>query len=287
MVLVAAGLDFWVALRGNSPEVEPEMMAAARREILARRAQGDRIVHSPLFSMRELQGLGDLESSPDLPEASVRASRRMLVLDKMAFPMHGFGVPKETIELEGGLILRIIEPTSHQGVLVFDLYDDIERLVLHIERPPGIVRSRCTTPRPEGGFGCPGEAGWLYAARTTQRIDGRDVRCVWNHPTTNGVVVLALPPQAEPPAGHRLILKLRAALTDEAVRTTPDGADVVTSVFQAGRALGQLVVTNQIGWFEREFVLEAGEPIELRVTTPRDGRRHHVLNAQVFEGGGR
>ncbi|MBK8012451.1 MAG: hypothetical protein IPK13_13960 [Deltaproteobacteria bacterium] len=282
-ILVAAGLDLWVALRGSPPEVEPAAMAAAARTILARRAKGDRVVHSPLFSMRELQGLGDLDSSPDLPETSVRASRRVLVLDKAAFPMHGFEAPADTLDLEGGLRLRVIEPSSVGGVLVFDLYEDIERLVLHIERPPGVVRSRCTAPRPEGGYGCPGEAGWLYAARTTQRIDGTNTRCVWNHPTTNGVVVLGLPPPVAPPAGRHLVLKLQAALTDEAVRTTPDGADVVTEVFQGGRALGRLVVTNRIGWVERELVVQAGAAVELRVTTPRDGRRHHVLNAQIFE----
>src|SRR5688572_21245873 len=92
---IALVLDLRVALRGNPPEIPAADMQRARAAIQEALTPGDLVVHSPLFTVASLAGLGDLRATPDLPSPEIRASRRVLLLDHADTPMYGFGDPTE------------------------------------------------------------------------------------------------------------------------------------------------------------------------------------------------
>lgn len=280
---VALLLDLGVAIRGNRPLVSASSMTEALRLIEAERKPGDLVVFSPLFSMTELVPLGKLAARPDLPAPELRASRRVLVLDLADHPMFGFGRAAEVRPIGEDLRLAIYPPKGDQPVTLFDLATDLERAELRIERPRGTVTSRCTAPRVEGGRSCPGEADWLYLAPRDLTIEGKNTSCIWAHPTTGGDLVIRLPAPPDPPAGRRLELRVAGALTDDAVRLTSDGASVRTDVEQNGAVRGGVTVENRVGWFRAAVEVVGQHPIELRISTERDGRRHHCLNAQLVE----
>ena len=285
-LVVAVGLDLRVALRPERPRISADTMARARAEILAQRKPGNLVVHSPLLTLAELAPLGDLAARPDVPSPELRRARRVWVIDLAERPMFlGLRRPSMTQDLGEGLVLRVFEPAGGQPTTLFDLVSDVDRTDLRIERPRGKVSSRCTEPRPEGGRSCPGEADWLYLAARTLTIEGKNAACVWAHPTTGGDLVFTIPAMPEPSAGQRLVLEVASAMTDEAVSLTPDGASVRTDIEQGGRIKGGVTLVNRVGWARTELTLDPGVPTDLRVSTPRDGRRHHCLTARVYEGG--
>ncbi|MFO0729270.1 MAG: hypothetical protein U1E65_36155 [Myxococcota bacterium] len=283
LVFVALFADAVVAFRGDRRPIAKETMIAARAKIIAERQPGNLVVHSPLFSIAELSGLGDLDARPDLPPLDVRKSRRILVLDIDAAPMWGFGQEEKRFDIGEGVVLRTFLPSSEQPVTLFDLVGDVDRLEMRVERPRGNVSSRCTGPRSEGGRSCPGEADWLYVARRALTVEGKNVQCIWAHPTTGGDIILTLPPMPEPAAGRRLSLELYSGLNDDAVRQTPDGASVRTDVEQDGKIKGGVTLVNRIGWAKTEVAIDPGKQTDLRVSTPQDGRRHHCLMGRVIE----
>lgn len=276
-------VDAVVAFRGERAAIPAEDMARARAEVLSRKKSGDLIVHSPLFSMRELAALGDLPAKPDLPVREVRETRRILVIDYAPHPMFGFGSAKETIPIGRDLELRIFEPTREGNLILFDLYSDLERAEQRIERPRGNVTSRCTAARSEGGRSCPGEAEWLYLAQRQLTIEGKSMNCVWSHPTNGGEIVVTLPAFPEPPADRKLMLEVSGAMTDDAVNQTADGAPVKTEIEQDGRTIGSLTAPNRVGWTRAQVAISPGKTVDLRTTTLKDGRRHYCINALVSE----
>jgi hypothetical protein len=282
-LLALVALDARVALRGEPEPIAPAVMTRAAEEVRAIQKPGDILVHSPLFSMRELAGLGGLVIKPDLPPEELRKSHRVLLIDRADHPMGGLGRATETHEIGRPVMLRIFAPTGESGAILFDLVTNYERAEMRIERPAGNVTSRCRDKRAEGGFGCPGEPEWLYLAPRALTIEGKSANCVWAHPTNNGVIVIELPASPAPAPGKKLLLDVKAALTDDAA-TTPDGAPVRTDVVQGGAPKGGLTVPNRPGWVRTHVELEPDKPVELRVSTPKDGRRHHCLTAEISEG---
>jgi hypothetical protein len=284
-VFLGAALDLFVALRPNPEPISAEVMTAAAEKMKQAMRPGDTPVHSPLFSMAELSKLDPaIAAKPDVPTQSIRASRRIVVLDRTDHPIRGLGSAAEVIavpESKGALEVLVFEPQGPREAVLYELVQRIRPETMRVERPAGTVTAHCTMPRPEGGFGCPGEPDWLYVAPRMLGIEGHEVSCVWAHPTTAGVIVLEIPAQAPLPEGARYVLTIRAGLTDDAVRQTADGAPVRTDVVQNGESKGALVVPNRIGWQETTVGVDPGTPIELRVTTPKDGRRHHCINAEL------
>lgn len=285
IVALAALWDFFIAVRPALPPVSAAALEAAREAIEARSLPGTMVVHSPLFGVSEAAALGDLPARPDLPAAAVRARRRILVLDRAAAPMGGFGAAAETLALPDDLVLRRFEPSGEGSgrVVVYDLIDGLGPQSLSIERPVGRQVSACSVRRSEGGYRCPGQPDWLYAAPRQLRIDGKDQRCIWAHPTNGGAVVFSIPAPPAAPKGYALQLRVRSALTDDAVHLTSDGAAVRTRVKQGERMVGQVVRSNAIGWAEGRFGVDSEDAIRLEVTTAKDGRRHHCLDAQIVE----
>ena len=284
-ILVFVGLalllDVRVIARGNLEPVSAATMAEAKAAIAATRRSGDLVVHSPLLSMAELTPLGDMLASPALPVAALRKSRRVLLLDRAEQPMYGFGTPA-SVQAIGALELKIYEPSGDADTTVFDMHTDLAQAQMRVERG-GQITSTCTQQRAEGGRSCPGEPDWLYIGRRELVIGGATTPCVWAHPTTNGAIVFELPAMTAPPAGRQLRLTVSAGLTDDAVRGTPGGSAVQTDVLQGDAKLAVVQVPNKVGWVEREVVIAANAPVTLRVTTPKDGRRHHCINARIEE----
>jgi len=283
VIALGLALDLRIALRRERALVPAATMAKARAMVLEERRPGNLVVHSPLLTMTELAPLGDLPAKPDLPPRDMRRTRRMLVIDLAASPMFGLGRESRREALGDGVVLRVFEPPGGQPLTMFDFVADIDRVELRIERPRGTVTSQCTAPRTEGGRSCPNEADWLYLAPRMLMIENKNVECVWAHPTTGGDLVFTLPPMPEAGAGRRLMLEIASGMTDDAVRQTPDGASVRTDVEQAGRIKGGVTLVNRIGWSRTEIAIDPNVPVALRVSTPRDGRRHHCLTARVVE----
>jgi hypothetical protein len=282
VVAIAAAIDLWVALRPDLSPISDEVMQLARTRIDQEKQAGDLIVHSPLFSVEELAGLGDLQARPDRPIDALMKSRRVLVLDRTDERMYLPGDPVQVIELDRPLELRVYAPSENASVAMFELYDMLTERSMRIERG-GRITSHCTQPRSEGGWSCPGEAEWLYAAQRSFRVASADATCVWAHPTTGGTIIFEIPAQAAPPEGRKLELIVSAGMADDAVNGTPGGASVTTEIMQGGLQKGRVVVPNRVGWFETKLEVAAGAPVELRITTPRDGRRHHCINAEIVE----
>lgn len=283
LVALGALLDLQVGLRPDLEPIPTEEMAEAVKALEAKRAPGDVIVHSPLLSVTELKPLGELRAKPDVPSPAVMGSRRVLVLDRSDARMAMPGRPETVERLTAHLELRLYAPKGDVDAPVYDLLSQLGPDVLHIERPIGKVSSQCRARRAEGGYQCPGEANWLYAAPRSLRIGGEERQCVWAHPTTGGAVVFTLPAPEPPAPGRDLVLELGGGLADDAVTGTPDGAPVYIDVKQGGRGLGRLTVPNRVGWRTLELGVEPGAPVVLSVTTPRDGRRHHCLDARIVD----
>lgn len=279
-------MDMRVAARGDFEPVPPETMQAAKAAIDAVAGPGDLVVHSPLFSVSELAFLGTLHASPALPTRELRTTRRIVVLDDADNPMHGFGRADLTRPIAGagrGLVLRVFEPASDVAATLYDIVADLPRTTMRVERPAGTIVSRCTTTRAEGGLSCPGQPDWLYLATRQLVVSGKSATCVWAHPTTGGLIGFGLPQFPAPPPDRKLVLRLSAGLADDAVRGTPDGATVRTEVFQDGDKKGEVLVLNKVGWFDKVFELTPDAMVDLRVTTVRDGRRHHCIKARIEE----
>ncbi len=283
LVVVLGVVDLYAAIRPAAELVTSEQLAAARSEVEKHRTPGTIVVHSPLFGVEALSGLGDLSARPDLPARGARAGRRLIVVDHRDHPVSGLGRPKQIVSVAGPVVLRVFEPTgAARSVPIFDLETELSSVRMTVERPPGQVAARCDAPRAEGGVSCPGQPPWLYAAPTRFRVSGREEACVWAHPSTGALVVFELPPLPSPAPGHRLELRLSSALADDATRT-PDGDTVRTTVRQGPGTVGQVARSNAKGFAEGRFTVSPDLPIRLEVAVGRDGVRHHCLAAQVIE----
>ena len=281
---IGVGLDLRVALRGNPDPIPQVELQASKTQIEALKQSGDIFVYSPLLSVGEIAALGDLRGTPAVPVASLRANRRVVVLDVVGQPMYGMGKPSKVEAVTGDrLEIRIYEPTGEGTTAMFDLLTEIDSVNMRVERPVGTRVSDCTQPRSEGGRQCPGQPDWLYIAPRPLTIAGKSETCAWAHPTTGGAIVFEIPAQGAPPEGKKLILEVEGALADDAVNNTPGGADVTTDIKQGSVSRGVLVVSNRLGWKKTRVDVEAGAAIDLVVTTPRDGRRHHCLRAFITE----
>lgn len=281
LLLGALALDLRVALRADPPAVPPSEMSALLAALSELAKPGDVTVHSPLLRVSELSALGELVAKPDRPSDEVQRARRVVVLDRADHPMRGFiGRLAQRVAVGERLELRVYEPEGGAEPLLFDLFEHYRAARMWIERPPGTRSAVCDRPRPEGGFGCPGEPDWLYLAPRSLRVSGAAADCVWAHPTTGGVVVIELPLESVP-EGRRLSLVLEGALDDSAA--SGDGVPVENTVVQGGRELGRVVVPNRTGWYRGSFELSPGAPVQIRVTASHDGRRHHCLRAKIQE----
>ena len=286
VVVLAALSDGWLAVRPPRARVPADVMQVAKQRLLAIRKPGDQLVHSPLLTVAELAPLGELDIRPDRPTAFAQARRRTLALDFATWPMFGLGGTPVFEEAVGaGLVIRAYAPEGDEPGARWSLIDTIgpQTMVVLRSTGGGERRRACDRARPEGGFECPGEPEWLYAAPRELRIEGRKRTCVWAHPTTGGTIVLNVPGLSAERPGVGLSLRLGAGLADDAVRLTPDGAAVMTEIVQGDRTLGRLTVANRIGWFTHTVALAPGQAVELRITTARDGRRHHCVQAEVIE----
>ncbi len=282
-IVVVSLADFWVAIRNDAPLVSEHAMANAKARLTALARPGDWVVHSPLFGMQELSVLGGLRARPDVPAAHARAGRRVVVLDRKDYPMYGLGSGERRLPLSEGLVLRIFEPRGLRGPVRYELGSGISRHTMHIDF--GSQRSTvfCNQARRGGGFGCPGMPEWLYVQERMLVVGGVPGPCVWSHPTARGVVIHRIPAQRPHPDGGPLRLRLMGALTDDAARNTPAGADVFTAVFQQGRKLGELKTPNRVGWNRMEVSIDADIPLELRTRTKRDERRHYCVRLTIVE----
>lgn len=281
LVIAAAAADLWVTLRPARAPASRAVLSKAAAQMAA--FDGLRVV-SPLLSVAEWQGLGELPARPDRPSRRSQASREVIVLDVAAQPVFGLGRPRAVEPLGEGLALNIYpkRPLASAGG-GFVLSRDFGPDTMRIEGPSGAVLSRCEAPRGGGGFSCPGQPEWLYAAARSPKVGGSTGRrCLWAHPPSPGrftVIELPAPPPAPP--GMRWRLRLQAALSDTAAAVA-GGAAVETEVSQ-GAQLGRLRAPNRRGWVKRVFDVKAGAPITLRVHTPADGMRHHCLEAELVE----
>lgn len=277
---IAAALELFAALRPPLAEATADEVAQAAARVEAERAPGDVVMHSPLLSPAALTGLGDMPASFHFPPQRLR-NQALWLVDRTGWPTRlPRGYRGTEVARFGAVTVRRAEPpagSAGDGPL-FDLLRDLEPGMMRVERPLGTVVSECRAPRSDEGFGCAGQKEWIYAAPHQQVIAGATKSCVWAHPITDATVVFQLPPPPE--VGKKLELTVGAGLADSAVQMA-DGRPVQTVIAASGRAARTLTVPNRPGWFEQTLEVKPGAPIELRITTPFDGMRHHCINATL------
>ncbi len=283
LIVGLAALDLQVGLREQLDPISEAEMAEGVAKVRELKKAGDVLVHSPLFSMIELKAFGELRARPDRPRPGIMASRRVVLLDRAEASMYGLGEPDSTVQVGEHLEVKVYVPSGNVEVPVYDLITQLDAQTLHIERPVGKLKSRCTQRRHEGGWACPGEADWLYAAPRSLRIGGKDEQCVWAHPTTGGAVVFNIPAPEAPGPGRELILEFAGGIADAAVSGSPRGAAVYVDILQGSTKLVRHMVPNRTGWHRVATPVRAGEGVQLSITTAKDGQRHHCINVRILE----
>ncbi len=274
-MLSGAFVDAWVGLRPAPPPVHPANLQAALQKLQSERRPADVVVHSPLFEPA-LLGFLDEEVSP----APARRGRQW-VLDDARQPMFVPGQERARTRF-GDVLLRLVESSAVEGGPGFDLRRDLRADTLRLEDARGEVVTRCRVPRSQGGFACPGQPEWVYAAPTEVTIRGAPKDCVWAHPRQGLTLVFELPAPTEPSQ-----LRLGAGLSDGA--TTMAGGAPVELELRQGERLGRLRVPNRRGWREKTLPIEPGAPVEIRIQTKHDGMRHLCIDARTqprMEAGG-
>jgi hypothetical protein len=276
----AAVAELFAALRPPLAPVSAEDVAQAAAHVRAAKAPSEPVVHSALFSPEALTGFGDLPAGLHLPPPRLRRSP-IWIVDRAGWPMHVPDATKAEVARFGEVVVWRAEPAGavEGGGPLFDLLRDLEPGMMRVEKPPGTVVSVCEDVRSDGGFSCPGQAEWIYAAPHEQVIGGAPKTCVWAHPITDATLVFELPPPPDPGSGE-LELTVGAGLADAAVQMT-DGRPVQTIIKAPGILTRTLTVPNREGWFEETLKVRPGAPIELRITTAFDGMRHHCINATI------
>lgn len=278
---VAIGAELFVALRPPLAPVPAEDLAQAAAFVVDHAEAGEPVVHSPLFAPEILPALGSLAARPDLPPPALRR-RRIWIIDRAGVEMYVSDTQaRETQARFGDVHVWTAEPSAAadaEGGPLFDLRRDLAPGMMRVERE-GQVVSRCGRTRSAGGYACPGQPEWIYAAPHQQVIGGVERACVWAHPITDASVVFELPAQPDP-GEARLRLTVGAGLSDVAV-ATPDGRPVRTVIRAPGRAPRTLTVPNRRGWYEETLEISPGAPVELEITTPFDGVRHHCIEATI------
>ena len=282
IVVMAAMVDIWVGGRPEPRSIPSEAMVKAVDQLKSLHRPGTLVVHSPLFTISELEALKSLAAGPALPSASEFKARRILLLDRADAPMRGFPKETESIDLGSLLVIRVFEPSWQDGqIVMYDLMDAFDASTLVIKDQKGDIVSRCTTNRSPSGYMCPGQPGWLYIAKENLVIGGESRLCVWAHPKSDKKVAFNLPAISQPQEGARLELSLFGGLADSAVSSESHGAAVMTRVIQEDVVRGSLMVRNQKGMQKQVMDIAAGQPTEIEVTTRNDSRRHHCINVVI------
>ena len=166
----------------------------------------------------------------------------------------------------GEWLVTVVQPTR-PAVAVFDAYTQLRTATLEIVETTGE-----TMPCPwqsNDRLQC-SIADWVYVGPTQQNIAGQPHRCLWAHPTDNGVLTLTFPSTA---GASRLAGWF--ALTDYAAGI-PDGARTTITLSQ-GESQHAVVLHRQRGRRPTEFEVPAGDrdqPLQITFQTPRAGVRH-------------
>jgi len=267
-LLVGAVLDAWVGLRPAPPPVKEADLQDALQKLEAERRRGDVLVHSPLFEPALLAIL-DPDASPTPAQQG-----RQWVLDDARRPMFVPGQERSRTRF-GNVLLRLVASSPpDEDRRGFDLRRDLRANTYRLEDGTGEVVARCRIPRSQGGFACPGQPEWVYAAPTEVAIRGASRPCVWAHPRQGLTSVFELPAPSAPSR-----LTLGAGLSDGAT-TMADGATVHLELRQEA-TLGQLRVPNRPGWRKKEVSVEPGQGIEIRIRTEHDGMRHLCIEVHT------
>jgi hypothetical protein len=278
-VAVAAGVEGAALLRPGPVEVSARALVAAVERVERLRKPTEPLVYSPLFSPRVVPALVEIGGTVEVPSA--RRAPVFWIVDFRDEPLRVEGRQTRQVELPEPLVLRRIEREgSGEAPAAFDLVRDLRAGLFRVEARGGRVVSQCDAPRPAGGFACPGQPGWVHAARVSHIIEGDSRRCVWAHPIAGKELVIEIPAIPVPP-GHELELTFGAALSDSAVRQAPNGAPIQHRIRQASRTRSVLTVPNRKGWREQTVRLQGGLPIVWTITTGADGARHQCVDGLV------
>lgn len=166
----------------------------------------------------------------------------------------------------GSWLVTVVQP-DRPAVAVFDAYTQLRTATLEVVENSG-ERMPCpwqTSNRLQCAI-----ADWVYVGPTQQNIAGQPHRCLWAHPTENGVLTLTFPSTA---GASRLAGWF--ALTDYAAGI-PDGARTTITLTQ-GDSQHAVILHRQRGRRPAEFEVspdDRDQPLEITFQTPRAGVRH-------------
>lgn len=239
------------------------------------------LVWPPHYSHLAEQLPKDLMASDALPQEQSQARRyshiTMLAPRNTPTPVELRETTEVALQEVGELSIRsFVFPESKR--LLFDLRSEISKTQIQMETPE--QKLLCITPRPDGGFMCPGRPEWNYLGPTQLMVNGQPWPCVWAHPISGEQLTINL-------GAQRLgdTIEIESALSDDAVNT-PQGAAVDVRIEIDGQPAGNLTHANQTGVRVLKISTTANKlsTVKLYVTTNNDARRHFGLNLRLTTG---
>lgn len=271
LVLVALGATF-VWLRLPQLRSSDEDHAALAAALSAVRHPGEPVFTAPAWAQRPrafVDGLQELDPATLGPEDG-GAARMIHVIATPDAPRSDASATLTA--LSGKEWLRAGEARSYGRLVlqsftvarqppVFQLSADLAEVTGSTEEGP------C---RFDGeGLRCPG-GPWMRLQTGEHEVERKGRRCVFLHPPREGALRLVLP--AMP--GRRVVVGVGFASSVAAL--DPEGAPVELALLVDGRARGSIELRpGDERWHRVELDLPAGEgPLELRLSSPRDARRH-------------
>jgi hypothetical protein len=276
----AIAISLGSALRPDAP-APPAVALLCDADTVVRIAGPERRIPSDVAACDALF----LPPWAELPEASapyqlaLGTSSAAYIVPPRSRTSAGVELPGEISTVQISPIDAVDERTDDGGVI--DLADRIRSMRVLVEAPDGSVRN-CDRWLFGRWFCGPGD--WNYVGASEVVVRTRAERCIWAHPTEEGVLVARIDGL---PGGA--LLRGRMAFSDAAADNA-DGGPVQFRVHAwptAGVPAPEPVLdreqANRRGWSSWRVNLPAGDNItvEFRVSAEDVGQRHFCFTASV------
>lgn len=246
--------------------------AALAAALAAVRHPGEPVFAAPQWAQRPrafVQGLSDLDPATLGPE-DVGAARMIHVIATPDAPRSDAAATLTA--LTGKEWLRAGEPRAYGRLILQSFTVALPRPAFQLTTGLAVVAG-FTDEGPcrfeEDALRCPG-GPWMRFEVGEHEVERKGRRCLFLHPPREGALRLLLP--ALP--GRRVVIG--AGFASSVAALDPDGAPVELALLVDGRARGSIELRpGDERWHRVELALPFGEgPLELRLSSPRDARRH-------------
>jgi hypothetical protein len=153
------------------------------------------------------------------------------------------------------------------------LEDLVSKAEVKVELADG-KSTPCTWSAGKKRHRCEGRPGWVWVGPTVQKVAGKDVACVWNHPTQDGKVITTIKGAAKEGLAFQHAFTGRAA--------TLKGAKELTAVVSVdGKEVGKDTRPRKPGWGTVNIAPAKGAgDVTISVSSPNVGGAHYCWRLQ-------